>query len=131
MDIFSSYATDETSEVEGTWFNLSKTASVRVARSGNSNFATGLRKAMEKHSVELEGNTPEADQVAEGLMVDLMADTILLDWKGLQFKGKDVAYSREMARTMLRIKDFRKKISGFSDNFESFKAKAEEAQGNG
>lgn len=130
MDIFATYATDETAEVEGTWFPLSKTASVKVARNGNDKFRAALRKAMEKNAQAMEANDAEADLLAENIMVDLMADHILVDWKGLQFKGKDVAYSPEMARTMLRVKDFRKKITELSERFEAFKVKAEEAQGN-
>lgn len=130
MDIFAAFATDEKSENEGHWFQLSKTSKVLVARSGNPAYTSALRKAIEKNQIDLEGGGSDADFLAEGVMVDVMAHTVLLGWKGLSFKGKDVEYSVDMAKTMLRVKDFRKKIVGFSDNFEAFRVKAEEAQGN-
>lgn len=130
MDIFATYATDEQLEVEGAWFDLSKTAKVRVARANNENYLATLRKKLNSNQHALDVGGKEADELAEGLIVEAMSETILLDWKGLQFKKKDVPYSKEMARTMLRIKDFRKRISGFADTFEAFKVKAEEEQGN-
>ena len=66
---------------------------------------------------------------ARVMMEDVMAETLLLGWEGITQDGKPVPYSREQARTYLRIKDFRKKIAGFSDNFEAFRAKAEAEQG--
>lgn len=131
MDVFNTFATDLNAEVEGVWFSLSKTASVKLARASNDRFNAALRKAMEKFQPELEGNDEATAAASDKIMIDLMAETILLDWKGLQFKGKDVPYSAEMARTMLAVKDFRKRITQLSESFEAFKVKAEEAQGNG
>ena len=130
MDIFAAYATDEKAELEGQWFPLGKDCSLLVARSGNAVYTAALRKALEKNQIDLEGGGPDADFLAESLIVDVMASTILLGWKGLSFKGKDVEHSCEMAKTMLRVKDFRKKVTNFSDNFEAFRVKAETAQGN-
>lgn len=130
MDIFSTFATDEKAENEGHWFSLGKTSKVLVARAGNPDYTSALRKALEKNQIDLEGGGADADHLAEALMVDVMAATVLLGWKGLSFKGKDVEHSVEMAKTLLRVKDFRKKISGFSDNFEAFRVKAETEQGN-
>lgn len=130
MDIFAQFATDEKLEVEGKWFPLSKTARVLVARAGNPNYTAALRKELEKNQLDLETSGPEADHLAEQVMVNVIASTVLLGWEGLSFQGKSVSHSIEMARTMLRVKDFRKKITGFSESFAAFKVKAEEDQGN-
>lgn len=130
MDIFSTFATDEKLEVEGHWFNLSKTAKVRVARSGNPQYIKLLRKKLDENRVDLDSQGDEANEVAEKVMIDVMADTILLGWEGLEFRGKPMEYSRLNARLLLQVKDFRKKISGFSESFEAFKIKAQEELGN-
>lgn len=130
MDIFATFATDEKAEQEGAWFPLGKDCKVLVARAGNPAYTSALRKALEKSQIDLESGGPDADHLAENLMIDVMANTILLGWEGLSFKGKSVEHTTEMAKTMLKVKDFRKKISGFSDNFEAFRVKAETAQGN-
>jgi hypothetical protein len=130
MDIFATFATDEKLEVEGRWFDLSKTAKVRVARSGNPQYIKLLRKKLDENRIDLDSQGDEANDVAEKLMIDVMADTILLGWEGLEFRGKPMEYSRLNARLLLQVKDFRKKVSGFSESFEAFKVKAQEELGN-
>ena len=129
MDIFSSFATDETLENEGKWFPLSKTAKVLVARAGNDKYTEILRARLKE--AQLDGMPEkEANAVAEDIIIDVMAETVLLNWSGVKSKDHDVPYSVAKAREYLKIKDFRKKIAGFSDNFEAFRVKAEAEQGN-
>ena len=130
MDIFASFATDESLEVEGKWFNLSKTARVKVARAGNPNYVKRLRKKLDENRIDLESQGEEANDLAEKVMIDVMADTILLGWEDIQFQGKPMGYSPLNARLLLKVKDFRKKVSGFSESFEAFKVKQEEELGN-
>lgn len=130
MDIFSSFATDETLETAGKWRPLSKTAKILVARSGNPKYVALLRKKMEEAQLDLSSG-PEADQLAESILIDVMAETILLNWEGLTYQGKEAPYSREMAKTFLKVKDFRRKVSAMADDFEAFRVKQEAEQGNG
>jgi hypothetical protein len=130
MDIFASFATDESLENEGKWFNLSKTAKVRVARSGNAKYVKQLRKKLEENRIDLDSQGDEANDLAEKVMIEVLADTILVGWEGLEYRGKPMEYSRLNARILLQVKDFRKKIVGFSENFEAFKVKQEEELGN-
>ena len=130
MDIFAAFATDEKLEVEGHWFNLSKTARVRVARSGNPQYIKLLRKKLDENRIDLDSQGDEANEVAEKLMINVLADTILLGWEDIQFQGKPMEYSPMNARLLLQMKDFRKKIVGFSESFEAFKIKAQEDLGN-
>jgi hypothetical protein len=130
MDIYAAFATNELAENEGQWFPIGKDASLLVARSGNPAYTAAFRRAMERNKMDLEGSGPDQDALAEDMMVGIMSSTILLGWKGLSFKGKAVDYSVEMAKTLLRVKDFRKKVVGFSDSFEAFRQKSEEEQGN-
>ena len=128
MDIIATFTTDEKLEAEGKWFPLSKTAKVLVARSGNDKYMSVLRQKMKEAQIDLSAGE-EAEKLAEDVLIDVMAETLLLGWEGITQDGKPVPYSREQARTYLRLKDFRKKIAGFSDNFEAFRAKAEAEQG--
>lgn len=129
MDIFSAFATDEKLENEGKWFPLSKTAKVLVARAGNPKYVAMLRAKMKEAQLDLTTGE-EADQLAEGILIDVMAEAILLKWEGLTYQGKEAPVSVAMAKTLLNVKDFRKKIAGLSENFDSFRVKEEEAQGN-
>lgn len=130
MDIFAAFATDEKAEVEGVEFDLSATAKVRVARAGNERYLAELRKVLDQHQMALDSNDDAANALAQKLTIDVMAKTILVGWSGLSFQGKSVDYSVEMAKTLLGVKDFRKKIEAFSNSMEAYRVKAEEAQGN-
>lgn len=130
MDIFAAFATDEKLEAEGKWFPLSKTAKIRVARSGNPKYVALLRAKMKEAQLDLSSGE-EADQLAEEVLIDVMSQTILTGWEGItDSTGKVVPFSADAARTYLRIKDFRRKVDGLSQNFEAFRVQAEEAQGN-
>lgn len=132
MDIFSEFATDPKTEVEGAWFPLDKTTKVLVARANNEDYLTMLRKRLESAGIDLTSASKEDDLAAEALFIDCMAETILKGWSGVTFKGTaEFPYSVTNARTLLAVKDFRKKISGFSESFDAFKVKTEAALGNG
>lgn len=130
MDIFSTFATDEVAEAEGRWFPLSKTAKVLVARTGNANYIKALRQRMKDNQIDSEDNSEENEKLVTSLIVETMAETILLGWKGLEYKGKAMEYSKANAVTLLEVKDFRKRIGDIADKAESFRLKEEAEAGN-
>lgn len=130
MDVFSTFATDEVAELEGRWFPLSKKAKVLVARTGNPNYIKALRQRMKDNQIDPEDNSDENEKLVTSLVVETMAETILLGWKGLEYKGKALEYSKENAVTLLEVKDFRKRIGNIADSAESFRLKDEEEAGN-
>ena len=130
MDIFATYATDEVAEAEGRWFPLSKTAKVLVARTGNANYIKALRQRMKDNQIDSEDNSEENEKLVTSLIVETMAETILLGWKGLEYKGKAMEYSKANAVTLLEVKDFRKRIGDIADKAESFLLKEEDEAGN-
>ena len=130
MDIFDTYATNEVDEVEGRWFPLDKKTKVLVARIPNPNYLKALRQRMKDAQVDTEDNSEENEKLVSDLIVETMAETILLGWKGLEFKGAEMLYNKANAKQMLSIKGFRARVSGIADKLESFRVKEDEAQGN-
>jgi hypothetical protein len=130
MDIFQTYATDSTLEVEGRWAKISRDASVLVARTGNERFTRKVRDLMKKHSIDFSDESEETAKLVDELMIEAMAETILLGWKGMTKDGQPYPYSTQNAIEALRIKDFRKKISDLADAHSAYRAKADEEQGN-
>ncbi len=133
MDIFNAFATDEKAELEGRWFPLSKTASIKVARAGNPAYVKELRKQIDEKqlNVDLDNQSDEDNELATAAIIEVTAKTILLDFKGLSYKGKPVEYSTAMAKTFLEIKDFRKKVDRLSADAANFRLKEEAEVGNG
>jgi hypothetical protein len=135
MDIFNSFATDEVAETEGRWFPIgkgkdSKVAKVLVARTGNANYVKALRQRMKDSQVDTEDASEENEKLVTDLVTETMAETILLGWKGLEYKGESLEYTKANAKLLLEVKGFRQRISGIADKLESFRIRDEEDQGN-
>lgn len=130
FDIFSAYATDENLENNGTKFPLGKGSSLLVARAGNRAYSKAITKAVESRRVELDAGDDTAAAVSDQIMIDVMAETILLGFTNLSFKGEPIEYTLANAKKLLAVKDFRKMVAGLADNMDAYKFKAEKAAGN-
>jgi hypothetical protein len=104
--IYDLYETDMSKEVDGFWYPVNKSISIKMARAGGANMA--FTKAMEQktRSHRKRGGAFEGDNVdvelANELMREAFAETIILDWKGVTNKeGKKIAYSPAAAVKLL------------------------------
>ncbi len=129
LDIFAQFATDETLEENGTWFQIGGGARVLVARSGNRKYGKMLTKAVERNKKALDLNDDAADKLSEEIMISVLAETILLGWEDISFKGEVLEYNIANAKKLLAVKDFRKAIAQFADDVSAFKFKETEEQG--
>lgn len=129
LDIFAQFATDETLEENGTWFPIGGGARVLVARSGNRKYAKLLTKEVERNKKALDLNDDAADKLSEEIMIGVIAETILLGWEDLSFKGEVLEYNVANAKKLLAVKDFRKAVAQFADDVSAFKFKETEEQG--
>ena len=129
LDIFAQFATDETLEENGTWFPIGGGARVLVARSGNRKYAKLLTKEVERNKKALDLNDDAADKLSEEIMIGVIAETILLGWEDVSFKGEVLEYNVANAKKLLAVKDFRKAIAQFADDVSAFKFKETEEQG--
>ena len=129
LDIFAQFATDETLEENGTWFQIGGGARVLVARSGNRKYGKMLTKEVERNKKALDQNDDAADKLSEEIMISVLAETILLGWEDISFKGEVLEYNVANAKKLLAVKDFRKAIAQFADDVSAFKFKETEEQG--
>jgi len=129
LDIFARFATDETLEENGTWFPIGGGARVLVARSGNRKYAKLLTREVERNKKALDLNDDAADKLSEEIVIGVIAETILLGWEDVTFKGKALEYSVANAKKLLALKDFRKTVAQFADDVSAFKFKETEEQG--
>jgi len=130
LDIFSTYVTDETAEVEGRWFPLDKKSKVLVASTGSSKYKRMLSKRLKSDHVDLKDSSDENEKCVTSIIIEVMAETLLLDWKGIMFKGVELPYSKTNAIKALSVKGFRDRINSIAAELESFLVKEEEDQGN-
>lgn len=130
MDIYSAFATNEKAEVEGRDCPLDVNTSITVARSGNKEYLKLLRAVLKKNKLNLAAEDDASNALAEKLVIGVEAQAILLGWSGIKFKGAELPYSVENAKTLLGVKDFRAKVLELAGEFEGFRVKEDEAQGN-
>lgn len=124
MDIFKTYAVDETKELNGTWMPIGD-AKFLVARAGNKAYVKLLSREVERHKKALDAKDDAADTLSDNIMIDVMAATVLLGWENVSFQGKPLEYSKENAKLLLSLKEFRREVMKMSDDFEAFKVQEE------
>lgn len=131
MDIFDTYATNETLENEGTWI-AHQDAKFKIARAGNTKYSNLITTLVEENQLLLDKNDAAADKLSDALIVKTLASTVLLGWEGsVTYKGKKISYSIENAEMLLSHKDFRYQVLAWSRDINNYKAaKHEEQLGN-
>lgn len=128
MDLFKAFATDEKLEIEGRWVNLNDKTSFKIARAYNKNFSRLFQVQYKANRLALEAKGESAEKLADDIMCNVMAKTILLDWKGpVSMQGKDLGkHSTEGAVEALRLKEFRTWVQERADDIAAFKVHQEE-----
>ncbi len=135
MDIYNLYQTSILQENGGRPFTkeFGGDATFLIARAGNPKYSRLLTAEYETHKAILDDKSSEAAKDAatacsDAIMVRIMAKSILLGWTGnVKFKGADLPYSVENAALLLAIPEFRKKVSGLSDDYRNYREVQEAA----
>ena len=127
-DLFADFATNTQAEEDGVWVPYGD-GELLIARSPNNKFNQLVTTLYSKNRRQIEAKTEAAKEKAEELMVEAMAKTILLGWKGeYTFQGAPLGeYSVEKAKKLLAIKDFRKMVDEIAADQGRYKAVQDEA----
>lgn len=132
MNIFKKFMTDPQKENEGSWIEIGDGARLLIARAGNENYKAYYRKISAPHKTKFRRsfdilNDPELNNLADEMMIDAMANTILLGWEGIKDQNNaDIPFSIQNARKLLEIKDFRFYVYDLAGDIENFKAVEQE-----
>ena len=116
MDIKEFY-TDEKLEEEGTWVDCGDGLELKVTRLFNDRF-TRLMAAKRK---PLGRRVDRDPKLAQTILIEVMAECILLDWKGLKDGDKPIKFSKVTALDLMtRSRDFRNLVTSCSDDAANF-----------
>jgi hypothetical protein len=130
LNVFTEYATNEKAEIEGTIMEVGE-AKLTIARIGNKKYSRKLSKLYERNRKLLERKDDSADALSDKIMIDVLSETILLGWEGIDDEdGKPMPYSKENAVKLLGLKDFRKVIMELAGDDAEFKAHKDVEVGN-
>lgn len=126
FDVMKNFGSNKEAEENGKEVQIGEGAFITIARSGNSKYNAMLAKAYEASKYVLAQKNKDSESRAETIMIDVMAKTVLLGWRGIELDGETLDYSVENAKRLLEIKDFRNMVSKQADDFSNFKLAAEE-----
>lgn len=128
MDLFKTFATDEQLEIEGRWVPFNDKTSFKIARAYNKQFSRMFQREFKANKLALEAKGASAENLADDIMCNVMAKTILLDWKGpLSINGEDLSkYSQDNAVKALKLKEFRAWVNQHADDSAAFKVHQDE-----
>lgn len=123
MDLFKEFATDEKLEIEGRWVPLNDKTSFKIARAYNKQFSRMFQREYKANRFELEAKGEAAEKLADAIMCNVMAQTVVLDWKGpVSISGEDLgAYSKEGAAKALKLKEFRAWVNKHAEDTAAYK----------
>lgn len=145
MDIFTSFATDESLEEEGVVVFLSKKDPygpgdpavdpwIKVARVGNPAYSKAVLESHQRVEAakKAEGLTDEqAETRGRNAMTEVMAKTILKGFGNLTFQGAVLPPGFDSHLTFLRVKDFRELVFSHAANVDLYRVAAQkDASGN-
>lgn len=128
MNLYRQFKTDEQKEVDGVWIALSATARVKVARMGNTRYRECMKRLRAPYQQGGLGTTIP-DDLQQALLREAVAETILVDWDGIEDQdGHPLPYSKKAALDACTdLKDFYLVVLAASDNMETFKVSTQAA----
>jgi len=119
-DVKKLFGTDKTKEQEGVVHEMGEGLKVRIARIGNPKYQKRFQALSKPHRRALRRGTL-SDEIAEKLLIQCLAETIVLDWEGLEENGKEVKYSTENAvRILTEYPDLRNYVNDIANEMEGY-----------
>lgn len=126
----SDFQTSKELEEKGTWVNVEGTpdgTQFLVARIGSDTFDNLLAKKLKPFKRLVQKDKMKKSQ-QNAIMNEVIVETVLLGWKNLfDDDGNEVAFSKEKALELLKLKDFRELVVEIASTMEIFKAEEDEA----
>lgn len=120
---------EQPTEIEqGKWFEF-RGGEFLISHASNMRFQRAMNRLQKPFGRKV--GTPAMDpKDTKTILIQAMAETIVLDWKGIKLNGEDAEYSTKLARMLLTndpaFQEFAMSVSTELDNFVT-----EEAQEKG
>jgi len=134
MDL-SRFKTDTALEDDGVWTTIdaASDAEIRIARIGNRRYRETMARRLKPYRRALRAGSLD-ESVSERITAEVLAETVLLDWRGLSVGGDPLPYSRETARDLLLdpgYRDFRDLVVELAGELDLYRERdLEEAEKN-
>lgn len=109
--------TDPIAEINGVWVDIGQGGQLKIARAGN----PAAARCYERLTAEA-GTDKLTEAQSLDILIELLANTILLDWSGLENDdGSSIPYSKDKAKELLGYRDFRALVQTHANNQAAFR----------
>lgn len=119
MDI-NLFKTDPTLANEGVWLHLDENSAIKIGYGAGAAFNAASVKVGKRYPAALRRN---ADQLTQ-MTIEVMAECVVLDWRGLEENGVPLPCTRENKIKILQIETLRDIIATFSRDVTNFQNEA-------
>ena len=128
MDIRKTFATNKKKELEGVWVKGDGKAEFLIARFNNPNAEKLSAELKRPHRRRIIAGTLPED-IQRDIAYTVLANAVLLDWRGVEEDEKAIAFSPEAAMKYFKeMSDFADFIAGYSVETTLFQDREEEAR---
>jgi len=119
------YRVDLGAEVEGVWTPVDEVGtSFLIARWNNPRHARAMREKLADNNLFSRMKSNVDDKELRRLEAEILADTILLGWRGLKDNGIEIEYSRDRAVELMgdpSLDQLKNLVLGYAQNFASYR----------
>ena len=108
---------------DGVWIAYEGDIEFKIARANTPGYRDAIKRLHRQHKHQIESGTM-SEQLSDNLLADLMAEHILVDWKGLMNGKEEFKYSKNAAKTFLkdeRYAEIREWIMVQAQNVENYR----------
>jgi hypothetical protein len=121
------YSFDKAAFEDGTWVDIGHGISVKV-RSPQSAHSKAVRKKLEAPYAALtRGGKELPDDIAENILIKQMAQSLIIDWKGVEDNDQPIPATPETIEAQLRkYQFFREDVASVIAQRDTYKARVDE-----
>jgi len=126
MDVVKFFKTDAKKEIDGNWVEIGEGASLLIARAGNPKYSRLLERLQKPHRTAIRRDRLP-DDIAEKIVTKVLAETVLIGWKGVFYKDEELEYTPENSLMLLtELKDLKELVAELGRDVSNFKEADEE-----
>lgn len=122
LDLF--YKADVNLEKNGVWFDVDEKTGflVRPFKASNPRIKAAMAKYYKPFARQIENDQLSLEKQRD-ININLFLDVCLVEWKGVQIDGADVAYTREAAlKLFAELPELFDTLFRYAQDFKSYKA---------
>ena len=120
MDFKKAFGYDEKKADAGVWIDIADGISIKIAKLGTVKYQEALMRYTRRHQAIIRLNRLDPKMMAD-ITANTLADSILLDWKGVIIDDIPIDYNRDNAYKMLKeYPDFRTLVENNANDASNF-----------